>query len=90
LDRTVKHIKIKFQKNKTIHTGWNIFSKPLHVGKVKSDATDVIPRIVKNIPMGEPTKENRIWKDVLFIWIYPMQKNMQLEILIFHIELVTE
>jgi hypothetical protein len=73
-----------------MHTGWNIFNKPLHVGKVKSDATDFIPRTVKNKAIGEPTRENRIWKDVLYIWIYPMQKNMQLEILIFHIELVTE
>jgi len=39
-----------------MHTGWNIFNKPLHVGKVKSDGIDVIPRTVKNMAIGEPWK----------------------------------
>ncbi len=42
-----------------MHTGWNIFNKPLHVGKVKSDGIDVIPRTVKNMAIGEPWKRKK-------------------------------
>ncbi len=41
-----------------MHTGWNIFNKCWHVGNVKSDGIDVIPRAVKNIAIGEPWKKN--------------------------------